>query len=424
MRKMLAILLGLALLLCCAAAAAENAEKTYLATVDMNGAFQLQCALPEGYEIDEIESTDSTYVAQFIADGDRPLLVLSIAYNELYSDVPRMNDLDEEALAIIENTFRTEDNVDISYTETAYGTKLMVIKETEDTVNYVDFYSVYLGYEVEIVVASMNETGLTDEQIQMAVDFLSDLDFVAPETDAVPQPEGGKKFERDWAIAGGLAEIYYEEEGYKITLTKMNGDGTGALWQYSCYYVEDTDSLLSVSSSRTDFTVDPDTGDTVYGDTVYEGIDEEGQNTEFTIDADGCLIWKDGHDDAGAGLKFADIGRFEGVWRNEAEEVEAQFMWNGFSDDEMFYTVYITRGKTDGDQYTVFVMNGDYDPATGKLSALGTCTLFTKNASGEYESSEDGENYDAFFSKTEDGRVLFETANGIELEYDIMGPQS
>ena len=181
MKKTLAILLCIALLLCCAAAVAETADKTYLATVDMNGAFQLQCALPEGYEINEIESTDATYIAQFIADGDRPLLALSIAYNELYSDVPRMNDLDEEALAMIEDSFREEDNVDISYTETAYGTKLMVIREMEGTVNYVDFYSVYLGYEVEIVIVSQNEeTGLSDEQIQMAVDFLSNLDFVAP----------------------------------------------------------------------------------------------------------------------------------------------------------------------------------------------------------------------------------------------------
>ena len=66
-------------------------------------------------------------------------------------------------------------------------------------------------------------------------------------------------------------------------------------------------------------------------------------------------------------------------------------------------------------------MNGTYDPATGKLSASGTCTLFTKNADGEYVSEEDGETYDAFFSKTKDGKVLYETANGIELEYDIMG---
>ena len=237
------------------------------------------------------------------------------------------------------------------------------------------------------------------------------------------QPEAGKKFENDWAVAGGLAQIYYEEEGYRVIM-EIDREGAGSLWEYACYYHEDTDNLVSVSSSRTDYTFDPETGEKVYGDIVYEGFDDENQTTEFSIDADGCLVWEDGHEDAGAGLKFANIGRFDGVWRNEAEEVEAEFMWNGYSEDEMFYTVYITRGKTDGDQYTIFLMNGTYDPATGKLSAYGTCTLITRNASGEYEYSEDGESYDAFFSRTEDGRLLFETANGIELEYDIMGHQS
>ena len=98
-------------------------------------------------------------------------------------------------------------------------------------------------------------------------------------------------------------------------------------------------------------------------------------------------------------------------------------MWNGLTEDEMFYTVYITRGKTDGDVYAQFLMNGNYDPSTGKLTADGTCTLYTKNAAGEYESSDDGETYDAIFSKTEDGKVYYETDNGIELEYDLLGVQ-
>lgn len=422
MKKTFTILLCLAMLLSCALA--EAPEKLYLATVNMNGAFDLQCSLPEGYGFQEVESTDDTYIAVFKMDENRPMLTLSIAYNELYSDVFRMNDLDADALALIEDSFRQEDEVDISYTETAYGTKVMMVKEIKDTVDFMEFYSVYLGYEIEVVAVSLNsEEGLTDDQIKMVIDFLSNLDFVAAENDAYPQPEGGKKFESDWAIVGGLAEIIYEEEGYRVTLTINNQDGTGALWQYSCYYVEDTDSLLSVSSSRTDFTINPDNGETVYGDVAYEDLDEEGKSTEFTIGADGCLIWKDGHDDAGAGLEFVNIGRFDGVWRNEEEEVEAEFMWNGLTEDEMFYTVYITRGKTDGDHYTNFLMNGTYDPATGRLSAYGTCLLFTRNAGGEYESSEDGETYDAFFSMMEDGRLLFETANGIELEYDLMGHQ-
>lgn len=241
----------------------------------------------------------------------------------------------------------------------------------------------------------------------------------AASADEVPQTEAGKKFESDWAIPGGLVEIDYEEVGYRVMVEIAKDDGTGATWEYSCYYHEDTDCLSSVSSSRTNFKINPDNGEKVIGETVYEGIDEE-KGTEFTIDKDGFLIWKDGHDDAGAGLKFANIGRFKGVWKNEAAEVEVKFLWNGAVEDEMFYNVYITRGKTDADTYASFLMTGNYDPATCKLSADGTCTVFKKNDKGEYDTSDDGETYDAFFSKTADGKVLFETENGIDLEYDLL----
>ena len=57
----------------------------------------------------------------------------------------------------------------------------------------------------------------------------------AASADEVPQPEAGKKFESDWAIPGGIAQIVYEEEGYRVLLEKDEADGTGSLWQYSCY---------------------------------------------------------------------------------------------------------------------------------------------------------------------------------------------
>ena len=95
--------------------------------------------------------------------------------------------------------------------------------------------------------------------------------------DEVPQPEGGKKFENDWVIPGGKAEIFYEEEGYRVMLDITRDDGTGAIWEYSCYYHEDTDSLVSVSSSRSDYTINPDNGDKVIGEYAYEGMDEENQ---------------------------------------------------------------------------------------------------------------------------------------------------
>lgn len=256
--------------------------------------------------------------------------------------------------------------------------------------------------------------------ILLAIMMLSLCAIAAAEE--YPQPEGGKKFESDWAIAGGLVEIYYEEEGYRVTLSLETEENKSSTWEYSCFYQEETDCLLSFTSSRTDFTMDPDTGDVQSTDIAYEGFDEEGQATTFTIDDHGCLIWKDGHEDAGAGLEFVNIGRFDGLWRNDAEEVEVEFLWNGlYEDDATWYTVYIQRGKEGAEHFARFLMNGVYDSATGKLTANGTCTVFTKNASGEYDYQDDGETLDAIFSILENGNLLYETANGIELEYDIMG---
>ena len=258
----------------------------------------------------------------------------------------------------------------------------------------------------------------------LVIVMIFSLATFAEAEDAVPQPEGGKKFERDWAIGDGLVRVWYEEEGYRVLVSiGWPEKSAGAEWEYSCYYVEEKDALISVSSSRTDYTVRYEDGEKVYAEPAYEGFDEEGRETAFTIDGHGCLIWKDGREDAGAGLEFRDIGRFEGVWRNEEEEVEAEFIWNG-DPDSLFYTVYIQRGKTGADTYALYLMNGFYDPETGKLEADGTCTVFKKNADGEYDSEDDGETWDAFFSMTEDGKLLYETANGIELEYDLMGPES
>jgi hypothetical protein len=72
-------------------------------------------------------------------------------------------------------------DVEISYKETAYGTKLLVAKEVGDDADFVDILSVYKGYSIEFLMtpnpSAKNQT-LTDAQTQMCIDFLSELDFV------------------------------------------------------------------------------------------------------------------------------------------------------------------------------------------------------------------------------------------------------
>ena len=180
MKRMLAIVLCLIMALSCAAIA-ETAEKQSMGTVTMNGAFELKGVIPDGYELIVIAQEDAYYLALVISeDPAKPILTISIGFEELMSEVKRLNDIDDEGLAKIEETFTEMDTVEISYTETAFGTKVMVIKEIDDEVDFIDFYTVYNGYELEFVLSAGPEAegGITEEQIQMVIDFMSDMDFI------------------------------------------------------------------------------------------------------------------------------------------------------------------------------------------------------------------------------------------------------
>ena len=182
MKKCLAIVLSLSLLLG-GAALAETAEKNSIGSINVNGAFTLMARLPEGYYYQPLTTQGELMIAGILPlenDGTRPMMTLSICFDELLSEVERLNDLNEDALAQIAATFTAEDQVDISYMETAHGTKLMVVKETADTVDYVDFYTIYKGYEIEFVLnyGTADAPAITEEQIATAIQFLSDLDFV------------------------------------------------------------------------------------------------------------------------------------------------------------------------------------------------------------------------------------------------------
>ena len=178
MKKLTALLLCLSLTLGCACALADT-----LGTINMNGAFMLNGTMPEGYRVASTETLDEgTFVATIVAeDANKPYILPSVAFDEMYADVKRLNDLDAEALAMIESTFG-EYQTEITYTETAQGTKLMMVKEIEGDVDFVDFYTIYEGYEVEFVVMRSEtadaSASLSENEIRMAIDFLNDMEFV------------------------------------------------------------------------------------------------------------------------------------------------------------------------------------------------------------------------------------------------------
>ena len=153
-----------------------------LGTLNVNGAFDLSCKLPEGYSLQVVNMNGSKIVASVLpADMTRPQMYLSIAYDETYGAVERMNDLTAEDLAILEATYQDMNQVEISYKETGHGTKLLIARETGSDTDFVDILAIYKGYFIEFNMTPNPKAAtqtLTDAQIQMCVDFLTDLDFV------------------------------------------------------------------------------------------------------------------------------------------------------------------------------------------------------------------------------------------------------
>ena len=187
MKKIIAVILSLAMLLCAVSAVAEATQeadaKTTIGTVSINGEFTLQCGLPEGYFPVPISvSQEGVYAVVKSEDPAAPVMYLSVAFDEQYYDVERLNDLSEEDLELLENTFIEDDpGVEITYGETGYGTLLLIARHETDTGDYIAFFSIYKGYCVHFVLApaeTAEDKNLTDEQLRLSIQFLTDLDFI------------------------------------------------------------------------------------------------------------------------------------------------------------------------------------------------------------------------------------------------------
>lgn len=236
-----------------------------------------------------------------------------------------------------------------------------------------------------------------------------------------PQPEGGKKFESCWGFMGGLITINYEEEGYRVMVDLYNqSENTGTIWEYSCYYNEEKDVLESISSRKSGYTLDPETLNVTLGEPEYEGLDLDDNTSVFSLSEDGALTWTDGRENTGSELEFRDIGNFAGVWRNEAEDVYAEFQWDGLYDENTyFYYIFLARGEDAEFRYV-----GAYDPEAGKLICYDADAVGAEDAQGLFEALNAGTPCDAAFTDLGNGKLLYEGEGTIELEYDLMGPES
>ena len=175
MKKITALALSLVMVLCAFCALAEDNGKTRMGTLHVGTSFIIQSKMPEDYTYRPITSTELNLVGILSAGAGRPAVTVSIAYNEEYEGTERFNEVDEAVAEEIRDSFReTDEEVTFEDLETAYGTRLLKVAGD----GFVDLYTIYKSYELEFV---MTGGALTDADVQMLVDFISDMDFVAEE---------------------------------------------------------------------------------------------------------------------------------------------------------------------------------------------------------------------------------------------------
>ena len=159
----------------------EASETEKLGKLSVNGEFEITCKLPKDYKLQVVDVRGENIIASVTSeDITKPQMYLSIAYDELYGDVERMNDLSDEELAILEDSFKEMDQVEIEYRQTGLGTKLMVVREVGNGQKFIDILSVYKGYFVEFNMTPNPNAAvqdLTEAQIQTAIQFLTDFMF-------------------------------------------------------------------------------------------------------------------------------------------------------------------------------------------------------------------------------------------------------
>ena len=175
MKKIIVLAVSLIMILCAVCVSAEEAGKTEIGTLNVNGAFSIRSRVPEGYTHMPVTATDLNIVVMLSAGEDKPLITVSIAYNDEFADVERFNDVDEATVQEIRDSFtEVDEKASFEDLETAYGTRLL--KVTSDGI--VDIYTIYKGYELEFVMTGSN---LSDADTQILVDFISNMDFVTVE---------------------------------------------------------------------------------------------------------------------------------------------------------------------------------------------------------------------------------------------------
>ncbi len=176
MKKFFAVLL--AVLMLPVFALAEEAQPV---TVKVNDTLSLEVVVPDGYGLDHAWYGDVFYGQMNPEEEGKLLMVLSLGYSEEYAD-RSINDLsDEELDSLIAVSMSDFANATYTLSETAEGTKLIIVDENSEHDEYAEVFTVYQGYFIGLLLEPAGDVQVSQEELDMAIQFLSDMQFVHTE---------------------------------------------------------------------------------------------------------------------------------------------------------------------------------------------------------------------------------------------------
>ena len=172
MKKIL--ILTCALMLLCSAALADSAA------IDFQNRFELRGDLPAGWRCAILSQSDMTLEGEIRPeDPSAAGMQVYISFNESYAAVPDLQHLDPADLEQVKAFFSLENEVDFDMLQTASGLSLLVIRETGADQDFLDFYTVWQGYEIELTLFAGESGTLSDDQIAKCIDCMKTLAITA-----------------------------------------------------------------------------------------------------------------------------------------------------------------------------------------------------------------------------------------------------
>ena len=179
MKKLLAVLLALAMLLNMTGVLAQAADEKVI--VEYDEALSFAFIQPEGYSVEQEIVNGHFFLSLVPEDETKASVDLMIApmEDEVLGNLERLNDLDEEQLnAFIADITVGYNAPETQMVETEAGTHVLVISENDSDMDFAELVSIYHGYFIFAYIGYADNTQVTEDDVNAVIWFFSNLDFV------------------------------------------------------------------------------------------------------------------------------------------------------------------------------------------------------------------------------------------------------